>query len=361
MSAASPGLHLSSTGSYPRIGDTFELQLLRRTISALDRGERTTADVLDAENEMIRRAIADQVKAGLDVITDGQIRWYDPISHIAGKLENVKIRGLLRFFDTNSYFRQPALTAKPARRGNLIADEYSFACNALGHLPTPVDKAGKLSVKPVLTGPYTLAKFSLAEHPENGSPKSLASLEARAMAYADALAPEIEALANTGAELIQLDEPAAIKFPEDWAIFEQSLAPLIQARDNAARGGRKAELALYVYFHDCAPLYEKLVSLPVDIVGLDFTYDAKLADMIASAGSPKPLGLGLIDARNTRLEDPEVLAWQIERLMPKIHGGRAYLGPSAGLEYLPRDRAFAKLALLGKVRDAMNGLKAAAR
>jgi 5-methyltetrahydropteroyltriglutamate--homocysteine methyltransferase len=361
MSANAPGLHLSSTGSYPRIGDTVELQLLRRTISALDRGERTTADILDAENEMTRRAIADQVKAGLDVITDGQIRWYDPISHLAGKLENVKIRGLLRFFDTNTYFRQPVLTGKPTRRGPLLVNEYSFACNALGHLPTPVDKAGKLSIKPVLTGPCTLAKFSLAEHPENGAPESFASLETRAMAYADALAIEIGALAQTGAELIQVDEPAAVKFPEDWAIFEQSLAPLIQARDKAARAGRKVELAVYVYFHDCTPLYEKLVGLPVDILGLDFTYDTKLADLIASAGSPKPLGLGLVDARNTRLEDPDVIAWQIERLMPKIEGGRAYLGPSAGLEYLPRDRAFAKLELLGKVREALTGLKGAAK
>src|SRR5580704_189702 len=95
------GLHLANTSSYPRIGDGHELQILRRAIASLDRGERNTADLLDAENEMTRRAIADQLKAGLDVITDGQIRWYDPISHIASKLSNVKIVGLQRFFDTN--------------------------------------------------------------------------------------------------------------------------------------------------------------------------------------------------------------------------------------------------------------------
>ncbi|MGH9713718.1 MAG: hypothetical protein ACRD5M_10525 [Candidatus Acidiferrales bacterium] len=357
MSAASSGLYLTSAGSYPRIGDSPELQILRKTIAALDRGDRNTADLLEAENEMTRRAIADQMKAGLDVVTDGQVRWYDPISHLAGKLENVKIRGLLRFFDTNCYFRQPVLSGMPVRRGALLVEEYAFARNALGHLPTPKAKAGKLSIKPVLTGPYTLAKFSLFEHSGNGAPDSLASLEARAMAYAEALAAEIGALAAYGAELIQVDEPAAIKFPEDWAIFEKSLAPLTQARDKARAGGSHIELALYFYFHDCTELYEKLVKLPVDIIGLDFTYNPKLADLIAAAGSPKPLGLGLVDARNTRLEDPDVLAWQIERLLSKIDGGRAYLGPSAGLEYLPRDRAFAKLELLGKVRESLMGLK----
>jgi 5-methyltetrahydropteroyltriglutamate--homocysteine methyltransferase len=353
MSAAAPGLYLSSTGSYPRVGDSPDLQILRRTIAALDRGERTTADVVGAENEMTRHAIVEQVKAGLEVVTDGLIRWSDPISHFAGKLDNVSINGLLRYFDTNFYFRQPVMTGTPARRGTFVVNDYSFARNALGQIRTPHGKAGKLSIKPVLTGPYTLAKFSLFENSENGANRMLASLEARAMAYAGALAAEIAALAGAGAELIQVDEPAIIKYPQDWAIFKKALAPLVQARDAAAKKGHAVELALYVYFHDCVPLYEKLVELPVDIVGLDFTYSSKLADLIASAGSPKPLGLGLVDSRNTRLEDPEVIARQVERLLPKIEGGRAYLGASSGLEYLPRDRAYAKLELLGKIRAAL--------
>ena len=348
-----PGLHLASAGSYPRIGDAAELQLLRRASSALDRGERNTADVLDAENEMTRRAIADQLNAGLEVITDGQIRWYDPISHIASKLDNVKITGLQRYFDTNVYFRQPVFTGTPIRSGHFVAKDYSFARNALGHLPTPKHLAGKLSVKPVLTGPYTLAKFSLSASAGNGSTDSLSALESRALAYADALAPEIIALAQIGAAQIQIDEPAIIKYPADWTIFEKAMVPLIAAREKAAKEGRRPELALYVYFHDPAPLYEKLLALDIDILGLDFTYNPKLADLVVSAGSTKPLGLGLVDGRNTQLEDANEIARQLDRLLPKIQGGRAYLGASCGLEYLPRDRAFAKLELLSKIRAAM--------
>lgn len=342
------GVILTHTGSYPRIGDSLELQILRRTIAASDRGERTAADLLDAENEMTRRAIADQVRAGVDLLTDGQIRWYDPVSYLAGKLEGVKIRGLLRFFDTNTYFRQPVLTALPKRKSQLVVEDYAFARNALGHLPTPPQKAGKLAIKPILTGPYTLAKFSLTENGTAGA------LEARTMAYAEALASEITALAEAGADFVQVDEPAIIKYPNDWKAFEQALAPLVKARDQARTDGRRLELALYVYFHDSAPLYEKLVVLPVDVVGIDFTYNPKLLDAVAAAGSPKPLGLGLIDGRNTKLEDPATVARQIERVLPKIAGERAYLGPSSGLEYLPRDRAYAKLELLNKVRAALN-------
>src|SRR3990172_11998072 len=99
----------ASSGSYPRIGPTPELQVLRRSITERDTGKKTDADVQAAEDALTRAAIAEQVSSGLDLVTDGQIRWYDPISHLAGKWENVSINGLLRYFDTNFYFRQPVV------------------------------------------------------------------------------------------------------------------------------------------------------------------------------------------------------------------------------------------------------------
>jgi 5-methyltetrahydropteroyltriglutamate--homocysteine methyltransferase len=340
-------LILTSTGSYPRIGDSAELQILRRTIAAADRGEKTAADLADAEDFMTRRAIEDQARAGLDVITDGQIRWYDPISHFAGKLSGVKINGLLRYFDTNSYFRQPVLAARPERRGAILANEFRFACNALGALSTPAGKAGKLKVKAVITGPHTLGKFSLVENPE------MSALEARVEAYAAALAAEIHALADAGAEHVQVDEPAILKYPEDWQVFVRGLDHLLRSRDHLKQKSKRLEIGLCVYFHDAAPLYEKLAALPVDVLSLDFTYNPKLVDLVAAAGSPKPLGLGLVDGRNTHLEDVLPVARQVEKILPKIAGDCAFLGPSSGLEYLPRDRAQAKLELLGKVRAAI--------
>lgn len=343
----------ASTGSYPRIGNSAELQVLRRAIAAVDRGERAPADVASAEAEMTRRAIDEQVRAGVALVTDGLIRWYDPVSHLAGKFAGVKITGLLRFFDTNTYFRQPMLTARPERKEPLLVGEFTFARNALASLGATGRKTGAAALKPVLTGPYTLAKFSLASN------SGMNALEARAEAYAQGLAAEVRALAEAGAELIQVDEPAIIKYPGDWRVFAQALEPLIKVRQDLANTGKRMRLALYVYFHDCTPLYEKLVGLPVDVLGIDFTYNPKLADVVAAAGSPVPLGLGLADGRNTKLEDPASVTRQIEKLLPKIAPGetgvRAYLGPSCGLEYLPRDRAYAKLELLRKVQALVKG------
>jgi 5-methyltetrahydropteroyltriglutamate--homocysteine methyltransferase len=340
-------LTLAHTGSYPRIGDSPELQVLRRAIAGFDRGERTAADLAEAENEMTRRAIEEQTAAGVELVTDGLIRWNDPVSYLAGKLAGVRVNGLLRLFDTNFYFRQPVIEARPERKRALTVDDFRFARETLP--ATANGHAGARSVKQVLTGPYTLARLSLAEAAE------MNAIERRAMAYADALAAEIGALADAGAETVQIDEPAILLHPGDWNLFTQALARLTAARDDARKRGRKLDLLLYVYFHDCAPLYGKLITLPVDGLGLDFSYNPRLADLVAEAGSPIPLALGLVDGRNTKLERAADVAREIARLLPRIAGERAWIGPSCGLEYLPRDRAQAKLALLKEIRSAVEG------
>jgi 5-methyltetrahydropteroyltriglutamate--homocysteine methyltransferase len=353
MSLLSPGLYLASAGSYPRFGETHELLILRRTMDALAEGERTTADLLDAQNDMTRRAIAEQVKAGLDIITDGLIRWNDPISHIPGQLDNVRMEELLPFFDTQTYYRQPVVTGKMLRRGHLVAADYSFARNALGHLPTPAAKAGKLAIKPVLTGPYTLAKYSMSEN--GASRASDDDLESRTRDFAEVLAVEIETLGQGGAQLIQIDEPAILFHPGDWKIFESSIQHLAARRDLVKRSGRTLELALYTYFSDATPFYEKLMSLPVDILGLDLVSGPSLADAIDANGSAKPLALGMVSGCNRAMEQIETVARILDRILPKIYGGRAYLGPSCGLEYLSRSVAFAKLESLPRIHALLKG------
>jgi 5-methyltetrahydropteroyltriglutamate--homocysteine methyltransferase len=356
MSSGSPHIRLSSTGSYPRVSDNPESQLLERTAISFGRGERTSADLLDAQNTVTRRAISEQVKAGLEIITDGQIRWNDPISHLAAKLDNISLQDSLTFFDTQKLFRQPVFSGKPSRRGPMVVDEYSFARNALGHLPTPPGKAGKLAIKPVLTGPYTLAKLSVSEsQPGNGGHGNKADLDDRVHAYAEIIALEIDSLAQSGAHLIQIDEPAILRHPEDWTIFEAGVLRLAESRDKVKKAGRKLDLALYTYFGDAAPAYEKLEALPVDILGLDFNSSSALLETVVSLGSPKSLALGLVDGCNSRMENVSEVAKCVDRLLPRISGDQAFLGTSCGLEYLTADVAFAKLACLTSVLAELTG------
>ena len=323
----------TSSGSYPRIGRTPELQLLRQAIAQRDTGKKSDADVEAAEEALTRAAIEEQVASGLDLVTDGQIRWYDPISHLAGKLENVSVNGLLRFFDTNFYLRQPMVEGPIRWVSPVLRPEYEIAAS-LSSKP----------VKQVLTGAYTLARHSIVEYPPYRR-----DFEQLVLDYNEAVVQEVKQLAAAGAPVIQIDEPSILKEPThpDWDLFEETWNRLAPAKG-------KARLVLAVYFGDPAPLLHHLLSMPADVVALDFTYNPRLVDEIAEARPTKPLGLGLLDGRNTKLEDADAVVRALDRLLPQMRSTECYLHPSSGLEYLPRDRALAKLKRLVEIRNRIN-------
>lgn len=321
-------LLLASTGSYPRIGETPEGQRHRQAFARRERGEISDEAFEAVQDAVTEWAIREQVEAGLDLVTDGQIRWYDPISHLARSLEGIEINGLLRYFDTNFYFRQPVVRGRLGWKGPVLLREFRFARQVSPRL-----------VKPVLTGPYTLARGSLLRT------DSYRGLRDLTLAYAEILAREVEALAGEGATLLQVDEPSILAHPEDLDLLADALGRLA-----AGKGG--VEIGLTTYFGDAAPLYRELQRLPVDRLGLDFTYSPKLADVIAEQGSAKPLALGLFDGRNTRLERREEIFPLLDRILPALVGDRVHLCPSSGLEYLPRERARAKLEAMRAIRDA---------
>jgi methionine synthase II (cobalamin-independent) len=342
-------LILASAGSYPRSGPGADLQVLVRAREAVARGEKTAADLSDAENFMVRRAIEEQVAAGMEVVTDGLTRWSDPISHLAAKLDGVSLNAERPLPSGPGSYRLPLISKRPARRGPLLAEEYRFACNALGAVSTPRGKAGKLAVKAVLTGPLTLAKLSEASDP------AVAPLDARVAAFAEALSAEITTLAEGGAEHIQVDELAPVAEAADWTALRAGIAALAVGRDAARKTGRRVELTFFLHGPGSSAHWDTLFDLPADFIALDLTGDAKLVDRLASTGAPKPVHLGLVSGRNPELEDARELARKLESLLPKLPSGRAFLGPAGGLDALPRDRARAKLELLARVREIIAG------
>lgn len=321
----------ASHSSYPRIGSSRDQQALRRAITLREQDRGTDDDVHTAEDHLVSLALQDQERAGLDVVTDGLIRWHDPISHMAAKLDGARIDGLIRYFDTNFYVRQPVTGGKLTRRCPLVLEEFQWAAQ----------KSPK-TVKAVLTGPCTLARFSLKE---GGEPVDLGSL---ALAYAEVLGAEVADLAAVGARIIQIDEPCLVKYPSDLAFAREALTFVADRKGDA-------ELCLATYFGDAAPVYAQLQELPVDVLILDFTYFDNLPRVIETNGSAKRLGLGLIDGRNTRLEDKNLIARRVERILSRLTVEQCYLTTSCGLEYLPRDRALLKLKHLVSIKNLVQG------
>ncbi len=143
-------IHASIHSSFPRVGDDSREQRLRRSYADLEKAKISVEDFKKVQDDLVDEIILIQKNAGIDYITDGLIRWYDPASHLARHLKGFDINGLLRFFDTNTYYRQPVA------RGNFAVVDDSFA----GEIKYSCSRSEK-PVKAVILGPYSMAKMSL--------------------------------------------------------------------------------------------------------------------------------------------------------------------------------------------------------
>ena len=283
------------------------------------------AGLRSIEQEVVQAVLREQNEAGIDLVTDGQISWYDSQSHLAGKIASVEINGLSRYFDTNTYYRQPVVRGPVSRKGPIVLDEWRFA-----------QAHSKAPVKAVLTGPVTLASLALDKH--------YRSKKALALDLATALAEEVEALARAGASHLQIDEPIVTRHPGDLPLVVEALERIRVRKGNSS-------LILSTYFGGVVEIYSDLVDAPADLIGLDLVQGAATWSPLAKHGSDKPLILGLIDARNTKEEDPGAVAKKVRELDGTVDLGASYLSPSNGLEFLPRDRARRKLRILRTAAD----------
>lgn len=313
-------------GSYPKIPNKPRPARLRNALNRFDRGQLTVDELRQVEDEVTIEALQEQAEAGLDLVTDGQIRWNDEQTYLAQKLSGLSINGLIRWFDSNTYYRQPVVEAAVAWRKPITVRDYAFAVE---HSAKPV--------KAVLTGPYTLARLSLDQH--------YGSVEKLATAFAEALNREAKALEDAGAAHIQFNEPAILQHKDDLPVFAAVCRRLVD--------GLSAEKGLYLYFGDVDGIYPQILDLPVDLIGLDFCMGAANEQVLHGSPFTKKLGLGIVDARNSKLESVEQIGERIRTLSGGLPQDQIYVSPSAGLEFLPREVAQEKLRRMAQaVRQA---------
>lgn len=315
----------ANSGSYPRVGDEPDQMRLRNAYSEWEVGDISDSEMEQIYKDYTKEVIREQEEAGLDVVTDGLLRWYDPISHFGREIEGTEINGLLRFFDTNFYYRQPVVESELKRKNPIILSEFLSA-----------KKFTSKTLKPVVTGPFTLADLSIDNFYED--------FEDLVYDFSDIITEEVKELADAGAEEIQIDEPVILEKEEEFEVFSKTIEKIADASGDT-------QLDLSVYFGDSAPLFDKFQELPVDLIALDFTYSSNLVDLIEEKGFDKKLGLGLINARNTKMEPVSEIVSNIRRIVPNVKATEVYLNPSCGLEFLPRKRAFEKLEKMVEITE----------
>ncbi len=287
-------------GIYPRS------EALVQATRDLDRG-RISVDEAGKQLAADRDAlVAAQDEAGLDLLTDGMLNWQDLFRPLVEQSEGLEAGSLVRFLDTNTFYRAPRATGSPRLTGAATGD-------FIAPLPRP-----RLVTLP---SPFAFAHA--------------AGLDPRTVAEA-VLAPALDAL---DAELVVLSEPFLARESEpDLAALGEALGLL---------SGR-LPLVLQLTFGDAGPLLDRLVELPVDGIGVDF-YLTSL-DAVPD-GFPKLLLAGVVDARSSAVEDAGVLAGFAARLRQRTAGEIA-LVPNGDLQFVSEPVARRKLAALGVAKTA---------
>ena len=304
--------------SYPRIGNAPWDQELRRIARERERGHADDDAVRLVEDEVSAMVVAEQSRAFVDVVTDGQVRWSGPLSHVAGKLEGVELDGLARWFETGLDDRRIIVTGDVSRTAPILVRDVRHAL-----------EVRPKSLKVTLPGPVTLARLARDRFYDD--------LPSLAHAFASALADEARDLRAAGVTHLQLEEPMLCRLPED--------AELVAATARTVFGacGDDATTVLSTYFGDLGPLADALAALPGTHLGLDMVHGQANWPLLARLPEGRGLHLGLFDARTSRLETANEVAERLTPYREILMARDTMVGPQCGLELVPRDAAFDKL------------------
>lgn len=311
-------------GNYPKVTEEGSDHLSR----TIDRWQKKLVNDEELEQELqkvIRRVIREQEEAGLTLVTDGQIRWEDLPHPFSRSVTGVRRGALRRFFDTNTYYRRLEPQNGVVWKESWVAQQFQFA-----------SKQTQRPVKVTLPGPLTLVDST--ELPKGKNRETVLAL------YTDCLKKEVQALADAGVREIQLEEPTLQ--PKE-PLLEAGLAAINKIFD-----GIRARRWLALYFFDLSPILEKLAKLNLEVLSLDLVAGPKLINKL-NPFKGKELALGLVDARNTKLESVQQLRGLIQRAAKVISKEKLWVSSNCGLEFLPHESAKKKLALLQEAANSI--------
>jgi len=290
---------------------------------------RLSREQLDAAFDRDYAALVSlQMEADLDPIVDGQLNWQDHFRPFSELFTGIKVGSLTRWFDNNTFYRQPIISGKIGYRGTSLQRYFRGDI-----LPAEGRK------KAVLPGPLTFAKLS-----QNMAYRSLADLVED---LARALKDTTTELSKAGYEYFQFDEPALV--------FDQIGKEELEA---ARRGfeicatGTGGEVALKTYFGDVGHIMNALLDFPVDCIGIDLY--ATSIESLAKYDFDISLSCGCVDGRNSLVESPNDLKGLLARVRDNVRSEQLVISPNCDLEFLPYSVAEKKVRLLSETRKVVS-------
>lgn len=312
------------TGILPR-----PRELIEKT-RAYDRKKVNEEELERTFNEATIEVVEAQISAGHSYVTDGMLKWQDLLRPFTENLKGVKIGALARWFNNNTFYRKPVVFEELQREKD-VALEMTY----VEYLPS------NLPWKAVLPAPYTFAKLSA-----NNFYKSETELQFK---YAEILREEIKSLAERGFRYIQLSEPALVYNPFKEPISKDTFVNVKNALETAVKGV-KARVCLQTFFGDFAQILPDALDFPVDDLGIDL-YETNL-EKLKEYAFDKGVALGLVDARNSLVENERELTTVAKKIIESIYPSKicaVFICPNCDLEFLPWERAKEKIRIVGNV------------
>ncbi|WP_262176378.1 5-methyltetrahydropteroyltriglutamate--homocysteine methyltransferase [Haloarcula laminariae] len=243
--------------------------------------------ISDAYDRARSEVVSLQTDAGLDRVSEGQLRWDDMLAHPLAVHENVETRGIVRYYDNNNFYREPVVTDDLTTGGDVAAE---------------LDAAAELvdsGLQAVLPGPYSLADLATDEH--YGDEAEFVG------AIADFLVREVEQFPDV--ETLFLLEPSLAENPPEDGEDERASEAV-----DAVASAIDAEVVVHTYW---GPIEEKtyahLMDAAVDAIGFDLVADHdKNVYNVQEYGTKDSVALGVADGQNTRIESPETIRDRID-------------------------------------------------
>ena len=330
-------------GSYPQPNWLIDRALLGSRVPRIRSPEIWRVDeqyLQEAQDDATRLAIRDMELAGIDIITDGEMRRESYSNRFATALDGVDIDNpgsIINRIGTKSFV--PRIVGPIRRRAPVEVSDVEF-----------LRRHTEKRIKITLPGPFTMAQQSLDEH--------YGDEEALALAFADVVNEELRDLAAAGADVIQLDEP--------WLEARSDKARSYGVRTlNRALDGVGATTVVHVCFGYAAAVADKpgaysflaeLADSVVDQVSIEAAQPKLDLSVLRELGD-KTVLLGVIDLGSAEVETPATVAARIRAALEYLPPERLVAAPDCGMKYLSRTAAFGKLRALAQgaaiVRDEL--------
>jgi 5-methyltetrahydropteroyltriglutamate--homocysteine methyltransferase len=279
-----------------------------------------------AQDDATLLAIRDQERAGLDIITDGEMRRESYSNRFATALEGVDIDNPGSALDRSGHPNPvPRVTGKVRRKHPVEVADVKF-------LRANTDRMIKMTVP----GPFTMSQQAQNDF--------YADEAEMALDYAAAVNAEIKDLFAAGADVVQIDEPYMQARPEKARKY--GLEALDRALDGVA-----GTTAIHICFGYAAIIHVRpegysflpeLAGSAVKQVSIETAQSSLDCSVLAKLPS-KTIILGVLDLSDMAVETPETVAARIRRALPHVPAERIVVAPDCGLKYLPREVAFGKM------------------